>query len=387
MKQILGNYIKQIRGVSYKPTDLRASQDLDAIPILRANNITDDGIDYSDLVYVNSKCVTEDQLLKAGDILICASSGSKNLVGKAAQITKNIQCSFGAFCKVIRGQNVNENFLGYFFQSPYYRKSISNASAGVNINNIRVEDINNIEIDFPVGRLQQEIADKFNKIYFLISKRKEQLKKLDLLVKSQFIEMFVKNEFPSKSFGDLCEFVRNGANIKQARGAGGYPITRIETISNDVFNEDRLGYADVFDIEKYKGYLLRKGDILISHINSVAYLGRAVQYRGELETPIIHGMNLLCARLKKEVLSDYIEAYFKTRNAKDYISTITKKAVNQASITTLDLKKMSVPVPPLEKQDEFARFVEQTDKSKFRIKQSLEKLEICYKALLQKYFG
>ena len=104
MKDVLGNRINQIRGVSYKPTDLRTSQDIDAIPILRANNITNEGIDYTDLVYVSEKCVKAEQLLKSGDILICASSGSKNLVGKASQITSNLKCSFGAFCKVIRAK-------------------------------------------------------------------------------------------------------------------------------------------------------------------------------------------------------------------------------------------------------------------------------------------
>ena len=206
--------------------------------------------------------------------------------------------------------------------------------------------------------------NNLDRINALIKCRKAQLHKIDDLVKSQFIEMFEKREFDVLFFGDLCEFLRNGANIKQSKGAGGYPITRIETLSNDVFNANRLGYADITDLDRYQGYLLHEGDILISHINSIAYLGRAVQYRGELDLPVIHGMNLLCARLKKSVLPDYIEAYFRTKKAKEYISTITKKAVNQASITITDLKKMKVPVPPIELQSEFAHFVEQTDKSK-----------------------
>ena len=67
-----------------------------------------------------------------------------------------------------------------------------------------------------------------------------------------------------------------------------YDITRIETLSNDMFNIDRLGYADITDWAKYQSYVLHHGDILISHINSVAYLGRAVQYRGQLTVPVVH---------------------------------------------------------------------------------------------------
>ena len=177
--------------------------------------------------------------------------------------------------------------------------------------------------------------------------------------------MFGGADYPKVLFKNVCVFLRNGASIKQTKGAGGYPITRIETLSNDVFNIDRLGYADITDLEKYQSYVLHNGDILISHINSVAYLGRAVQYRGQLDSPIIHGMNLLCARIADSYNPTYIEWFFKTPMAKEYISTITKKAVNQASITTSDLKKMLVPNPPKSLQDQFAAFVEQTDKLKF----------------------
>ena len=360
----LGNYIRQVRGVSYKPGDLFDGPSPDAITVLRANNITDSGeITLDDVVWVAKERVKEQQLIKAGDILVCASSGSKNLVGKAAQAEKDLDVAFGAFCKVVRPMNANKKYIGYFFQSPIYRRSISYASAGVNINNIRSEDLDALAIDLPDADEQAMRVKKLEKLARSIALRKKQLDKIDLLIKSQFIEMFEKREFDVLFFGDLCEFLRNGANIKQSKGAGGYPITRIETLSNDVFNANRLGYADITDLDRYQGYLLHEGDILISHINSIAYLGRAVQYRGELDLPVIHGMNLLCARLKKSVLPDYIEAYFRTKKAKEYIS-ITKKAVNQASITITDLKKMKVPVPPIELQSEFAHFVEQTDKSK-----------------------
>ena len=247
--------------------------------------------------------------------------------------------------------------------------------------------LENYEVKLPEVEKQKEMADTLAHIGNLIALRKEQLAKLDQLVKSRFIELFGGADYPTVLFENVCVFLRNGASIKQTKGAGGYPITRIETLSNDVFNIDRLGYADITDLEKYQSYVLHNGDILISHINSVAYLGRAVQYRGQLDTPIIHGMNLLCARIVDSYNPTYIEWFFKTPMAKEYISTITKKAVNQASITTSDLKKMQVPNPPKNLQDQFAAFVEQTDKSKLAIQQSLDKLELLKKSLMQEYFG
>ena len=245
------------------------------------------------------------------------------------------------------------------------------------------------EVDIPDYSADEQttIVAQFEKIDGLLDLRKQQLSKLDELVKARFVELFGGADYPKVLFENVCVFLRNGASIKQTKGAGGYPITRIETLSNDVFNIDRLGYADITDLEKYQSYVLHHGDILISHINSVAYLGRAVQYGGQLDTPIIHGMNLLCARIADSYNPTYIEWFFKTPMAKEYISTITKKAVNQASITTSDLKKMQVPNPPKNLQDQFAAFVKQTDKSKLEIQKSIEKLETLKKALMQKYFG
>ena len=190
-----------------------------------------------------------------------------------------------------------------------------------------------------------------------------------------------------KSFGDICDFLRNGANIKQVKGAGGYPITRIETLSNGVFNESRLGYADIYDLTKYNSYVLHYGDILISHINSLVYLGRAVQYKNTVCQPVIHGMNLLCARIKDKYNATYIEWYFKTAKARLYINSIAKKAVNQASITVTDLKKMPIEFVSLELQNQFADFVEKVEQNKSKIKNSLDKLITLKKALMQKYFG
>ena len=383
----LGEIRTQIRGVSYKPIDVRAAGDPDAVALLRANNIQEDGLNFDDLVWVDKQKVSAEQYLRMGDILICSSSGSKGLVGKAAIVTNDLPCAFGAFCKVVRTKAEYASYLGQFFRSPRYRKEISASAAGANINNIRNEHIDEMLISMPSENERADCVAKLGKIDYLIQRSNNQSHQLDQLVKSRFVEMFEKGEFERIPFEAFCEFMRNGASIKQTKGAGGYPITRIETLANDAFNLDRLGYANITELKGFEKYILQKGDILISHINSVAYLGRAVQYRGESNTPIIHGMNLLCARLRHDCNSTYVEYFFKTPMAKDYISTITKKAVNQASITTTDLKKMPIPAPPLELQNRFSAFVAEVDKSKLAVTQSLEKLETLKKSLMQQYFG
>ena len=72
--------------------------------------------------------------------------------------------------------------------------------------------------------------------------------------------------------GDVFVLIRNGASIKQAEGAGGIPITRIETISNREVDRNKFGYAGIQDIQKYSDYILQNGDILMSHINSKKHI-------------------------------------------------------------------------------------------------------------------
>ena len=189
------------------------------------------------------------------------------------------------------------------------------------------------------------------------------------IVKSRFIEMFGESDDCEEvAFGDACVFLRNGATIKQSKNAGGIPITRIETISNNCINEDKFGYANIFDTKAYEKHIMKPGDLLISHINSLPYLGRTVWYHGKPET-VIHGMNLLRARLTQEFLPCFVEKYMTTRKAKSYINRHAKKSVNQASISATDLKKMPLPKPSVSKQQEFADFVSQVDKLRF---------EACY---------
>lgn len=122
MMTLVKDYAEQIRGVSYKPEDVCEELNDESITLLRANNITDSGLCFDDLVYVRRNKVKDVQKLQKGDVLICTSSGSKALVGKAAYVTKDKDMTFGAFCKVIRPHGVNTDYFQYFFQSPAYRK-------------------------------------------------------------------------------------------------------------------------------------------------------------------------------------------------------------------------------------------------------------------------
>ena len=158
--------------------------------------------------------------------------------------------------------------------------------------------------------------------------------------------------------GDLTEFIRNGISIKQDKGLKGYPITRIETISDGSINRERMGYADIYDLSKYEQYLLTKGDILLSHINSPIHIGKSAVYTPiSDEEKIIHGMNLLCIRLK-EVDSCFINYFFNSKTFRYSLFPFIKHAVNQASINIGNLRNIYIPLPPLAEQHRIVQQIE-----------------------------
>lgn len=209
MKKKLKEICTQVRGVSYKPSDLRDENS--GVPILRANNIQDTGIVLDELVYVDSSKVHSEQYLLTDDIVICASSGSKNLVGKAATFKSDLSASFGAFCKVVRINNSDDLCKAYiqqYFQSKIYRNAISESSAGANINNIKTEDIEALEIPLPSKEEQIKIAVHLDKIQSAIDNKKQQLSLLDEAVKSEFVLQqqlqFIKKYVIMTSWRKIC---------------------------------------------------------------------------------------------------------------------------------------------------------------------------------------
>ncbi len=147
-----------IRGVTYAKDDARSSPEDGYLPLLRATNIQSSSLVLdADLVFVPETKISANQSLRAGDIVLATSSGSKHLVGKSALLRHEWRGSFGAFCAAIRPkENIDPKYLASFLQSPAYWKQIGEKSMGVNINNLRRGDIE--------WRIQVRGATKMNPV-------------------------------------------------------------------------------------------------------------------------------------------------------------------------------------------------------------------------------
>ena len=188
---------------------------------------------------------------------------------------------------------------------------------------------------------------------------------------------------------DECFFqIQNGANIKQGDVDGGFPITRIETTANDKLNRDRIGYAGITDSTKYESYVLEDRELLMSHINSVQYLGRTVLYVKQPDETIIHGMNLLRLKARRDVINPAYARYcFYGRPFRSRVGNITKKSVNQASFAVKDLKQIKIEVPSLSEQEQIVDILDKLQKVIEMRDTELSALDDLIKARFVELFG
>ena len=190
-----------------------------------------------------------------------------------------------------------------------------------------------------------------------------------------------------KTIDECFSQIQNGANIKQGIKNGGFPITRIETISNDKFNRDKMGYAGITDASQYENYILEDNDLLMSHINSPQYLGRTVLYKKVENEIIIHGMNLLRLKANKEINPSYARYYFYGNKFRQQIVKITKKSVNQASFAVNDLKRIKMYLPEMESQNNIVRKLDIISKLIDFYNEILNKYDLLIKARFIEMFG
>lgn len=376
---------KQIRGVSYKPTDLHESLNSSSVILLRANNIDDGKINFDDVVYVDKSKVSTDQYLKKGDILICASSGSKQLVGKAASFDFDKECTFGAFCKVLRPDENVADYIGKYFQSGKYRSIISNVAIGANINNIRNEHIDSLEIPMYSPEKTDEIVHLISKVQLIIEYRKQELSNLDDLIKARFVELFgdpVNNSkgLPELTLPELGEFGR-GVSKHRPRNdpkllGGKYPLIQTGEVADSglYITSYKKTYSEL-GLKQSK--MWQAGTLCITIAANIAKTAI-------LTFDACFPDSVVGFKANDRTNNTFIHYWF------SFFQAILEAQAPESAQKNINLKILSelkIIVPPIEQQNEFVAFVKQVDKSKVKVQQSLDETQILMDSLMQKYFG
>ena len=283
-------------------------------------------------------------------------------------------------------RDVDVNYLCYSLML----RDVSKIVNGATRQKLTQADMRKIDIPLPSMHEQKIIAETLNKLTVIIDLRKRQLSKLDDLVKSQFMEMFgdpVMNPMgwplvPLLETG-TC---KNGMNFGSEEagveihclGVGNFKnLSVIDAVQN-------LPTISLIEMPSSE-YLLRDEDIVFVRSNgNSALVGRCLAiYPGNTQTTF----SGFCIRYRKNTITLLTEYLLQTFKAPSIRQQMFGRGANIQNLNQQILSQLNIPIPPLMMQNEFVTFVQQTDKSKFIIQQSLDKLNNLYKSLMQLYFG
>ena len=252
------------------------------------------------------------------------------------------------------------------------------------------------EIEVPLLSLQEQkrITSNLGKVFDLISLRKQQLAKLDELVKARFVEMFGdaeqnEKDLPTLPMTELCEIIdgdrgKNYPKQEEFSEEGFCLFLNAKNVTSNGFSFENCMYITEEKDKILRNGKLSRGDVVLTTrgtLGNLAFYDEAVPYE---HMRINSGMVIL--RMKRDRIAErfFIEQFkMQLVSIKERIAS--GSAQPQLPISTMN--KIVMLVPDVELQKQFSTFVEQTDKSKLAIQQSLDKLELLKKALMQEYFG
>ena len=277
----------------------------------------------------------------------------------------------------------------------YYAVTYMNLAkyfSGATIPHIYFRDYQKEKLPLLTIEEQRKIADNLRKIDRLIELCGGILQKLDVLVKSRFVEMFGdtevnSNNHPVHKLSDLCTVSSSKRIYQEEQSSSGVPFLRISNLV-ELIDNGRFGSDLFIPEEKYNelftnGLVPKADDILVT---SRGTLGKCYIIQEHDKFYFQDGMISWLYDIDKSITPLYLTLLFDTRDIKRQIDNL-QSGSTVAYLSIAMLKKLNIVVPPLALQEQFATFVEQTDKSKLAVKQVLEKAETLKKALMQEYFG
>ena len=388
----IGELIEQVRGVSYKKAQSTTTPEDGHIPVLRANNIQEDGLHLDDFVYVPNELVKPKQKLREGDILVATSSGSIKIVGKACVVNQDMEAGFGAFCKVLRpsSENVAPKFLGYYFRTPEYRKTVSNLAAGANINNLKTEHFDDLEIALPPIETQRKIAAILDTADAYRQKTKALIEKYDALAQSLFLDMFgdpVRNPkgWETQRLEKICgvgsskrvfvdHLVEEGVPFYRGTEVG--QLGAGETISPTLF----ITEEHYKELKNHTG-IPEIGDLLMP---SICPDGRIMQVQDEKPFYFKDGRVLWIKVDSNVVNSSYLRFFLKALFKANYEKIAS--GTTFAELKIFALKAIEVLMPPINLQEEFSVKYENLSKQLDASKSAVNESEELFNSLLQKAF-
>ena len=367
------------------PTTMGFQFEDGGINFVKIESISEDGTFLKEkFSHISDECNVQMRRsqLQENDILFSIAGA----IGRSAIVTKEILPANTnqalAIIRVPKGK-IDYNYLLYALSSSAINQQATQHQQGVAQLNISLKNVSDFLLPIYTEAMQKRIVHNLKKIDKLISLRKQQLAKLDELVKARFVEIFgdFKNNsknWPIVKFDELAKI--DGNMTTDYEKYADYPHIGIDSIEKET--GELKGYRTVKEDGVVSGkYIFTPQHIIYSKIRPNLNKVALPDFEGLCSAdayPILpNPKNCNRIFLALVMRSDYFLDYILQFSARTNLPKVNRK----------EIAGFSMPLPPLSLQNDFATFVERVDKQKQTVQQSLEKLELMKKALMQEYFG
>ena len=358
---LLGEIADVVRGVTFSKSEVTSNPTNGFLPVIRAGNIQDRLSLDKDLLYIPREKVNVEQILRGGDIIICTSSGSSDVVGKTAIAERDWEGTFGAFCAGIRANTeiCDPNYLFYYLRSPTFR-SWASRSSGISIKNIRKSELDLFKIPLPPLPEQRRIASILTKADVIRRKRKQFFELTDTLLKSIFIDIFgdpIVNPLrwpKERKLGEVSEII---SGITKGRKLKGQRTREVPYMAVINVQDRHLRLDNVKTIEatedEIRKYRLKQNDLLLTEGGDPDKLGRGTLWRGEIPE-CIHQNHVFRVRLQDNTLNPvFLKWLIGSSRGKAYFLKSAKQTTGIASINKTQLEGFPLFIPPIALQQKF----------------------------------
>ena len=361
------------------------------IPWITTTALTDGQIDANDAVeWITEKAIEESaaKIVPANSIMV----GTRVGVGKVAVNTVAMSTSQDIISLLeIDESKWSKDYLCKYLQGK--KEYLNSQARGATIKGIKIDVLSKLEVPEISLEDQIYISKIVDVVKRIIASRKQELQKLDELIKARFVEMFGDmqlnsrgwDEVPLETLADIVSGITKGRKVQEK------DLIEVPYMSVSNVKDGYIDWTTVKSImatrQEIEQYRLMPYDVLMTEGGDPDKLGRGAVLIEPLENSI-HQNHIFRVRLNIEkMLPIFFSEYLKHQKAKRYFLGCAKQTTGIASINMKQLRALPVLMPPAELQQQFAAFVAQVDKSKAVVKKALDETQLLFDSLMQKYFG
>ena len=348
--------------------------DKDEVPFITPPELKYEGINYiTPNIYVSKIGAKQGRIIPKNSICVCCigSLGKLGILKEDAITNQQINSL------ILKNKNVDLLYLYFYLKT--IKNNLESIASSTTVKIINKSSFEKIEISLPNLEIQKKISKKLELLENNIDFRKNQLNYLKELNKSLFTKYSKNKKVVNLELEEICEFIKDGTHQTPTyvnTNENGYKFLSSKDVSKGIINWDNTKYiSEELHKELYKKIAPKKNDILLAK-NGTTGIAALVDKEEIFDIYV----SLAILRLKKEYNPKYIlEGINSIETNQQFKKSL--KGIGVPNLHLKEIKKVKIPIPPIELQNKFAERVEKIEKLKFTIWKIISKV---YKILKKK---